>query len=152
MNQQYFEIARRIKMIHCTFAGNRKRSMDAYDLTFAQMDIMVYLMKNSDHRICQKKLEEATRLTNPTVTGILNRLEEKGLIIRRVDEKDRRYRYVEISEKGRNVLEEMGDSLHQTELRLFGCLSEEEAAQLLKLLDKVAEHATYDKDTRRDLC
>lgn len=78
MNQQYFEIARRIKMIHCAFSGNRRRSMDTYDLTFAQMDTMMYVMHNSDHKIYQKELEKASRLSNPTVTGILNRLKKKG--------------------------------------------------------------------------
>ena len=151
MNQQYFEISRRIKMIHCAFAGNRKRSMAEHDLTFAQMDTMMYLMHNSGHRIYQKELEQASHLTNPTVTGILNRLEEKGLIVRQVDEKDRRYRYVELSDKGRKILQEVGDGMQQTEQRLFGCLNEEEAGRLFELLDKVAEHAAYDKD-RRDIC
>lgn len=73
------------------------------------------------------------------------------MIVRQIDEKDRRFRSVELSEKGRKILEEVGDSIQRTENRLFGCLTQEETEQLLKLLEKVAQHAACDKD-RRDIC
>ncbi len=140
MNQRRFEIARRIKIINNIFAGNRNRSLDEFHLTFTQMDIMLYLMRNSERVVYQKEIEEVSRMANPTVTGILNRLAEKGMITRRVDERDRRYRAVQITSRGNEVLRNMGDRIHQTEEILFGCLTEEEEEQLLRLLDKVAEH------------
>lgn len=146
MNQQYFEIARRIKRIHNTFAGSGSRFIRQQNLTFSQMEMMLYLMRNSGRPICQKELEEALHLTNPTVTGLLSRLEEKGMVVRRVDEKDRRFRRVELSQDGREVLKKVGDEIHRTERKLFGCLNREETDQLLELLDRVAQHAEAERE------
>lgn len=148
MNRQYFEMAQRIKFIHNAFAGNRSRSLEQHDLTFSQMEIMLYLKHHSGKIIYQKEIETASRLTNPTVTGILSRLEEKGMILRQVDEKDRRFRRVELTDKGKDVLKGMGAGFHDTEEKLFGCLDEAEKEQFLHLLKKITdrEHVGYERE------
>lgn len=138
MSQRRFEIARRIKIISNTFARNGNCALEEHNLTYAQRGIMLYLAECGHKVVHQKEIEEMFRLTNPTVTGILNRLEEKGLISRRIDAKDRRCRAVGLTPKGEEVLKSMGDALHHTEEQLFGCLDDGEEAKLLELLDKVA--------------
>ena len=132
-----------MKIVHNTFAWSGNRSMEKYGLTVAQFEIMLYLLKNPDEIIYQKELERSFRLSNPTVTGILSRLEEKGMITRQVDRKDHRFRVVMLSPKGRQILNDMEGRLHETEEKVFGCLKEEEMDQLLALLDKVTANLSW---------
>ncbi|MCI8417380.1 MAG: MarR family transcriptional regulator [Lachnospiraceae bacterium] len=143
MNKRRFEIAHRMKIIHNTFAWSGNRSLEKYGLTVTQIELMLYLLHNPDETIYQKEIERTFRLSNPTVTGILGRLEEKGMIVRQVDSRDHRYRVVVLSPKGRQVVQEMEGRLHETENEVFGCLTEEETDQLLALLDKVTANLSW---------
>lgn len=58
----------------------------------------------------------------PTVTGILNRLEEKGYIAGGANPADGRYRIIEVTEKGNQVMEGYGRGSQKsgrTNLRLY---------------------------------
>ena len=44
------------------------------------------------------------KLTNPTVTGIVKRLEEKEMIARVPSEQDARYKCLHVTEKGKDVI------------------------------------------------
>ena len=55
-----------------------------YDLTKSQIDVL-RILRFSNHPLCQKDIQDFLHVTNPTVTGLLNRLESKGLIKRICD-------------------------------------------------------------------
>ena len=47
-----------------------------YDLTKSQRDVLGYLHFTDKDPVIQKDIEEHFHISNPTVTGILNRLEQ----------------------------------------------------------------------------
>lgn len=145
VNRRRMEISHRIKIIGNTFEWEKNRFLNQHDLTFSQVEIMMYLLHNSGKIIYQKEIERTFRLSNPTVTGILSRLEEKGMVIRRVDARDRRYRAVTLTESGEETMRNLGDGFQKAEELLFGCLEEEEEAQLLRLLEKVTDHVIRER-------
>lgn len=49
-------------------------------------------------------LAEADHQVTPTITGILNRLEERGLVIRRRSRADRRHQMVSLTSQGQDIL------------------------------------------------
>ena len=55
-----------------------------FDLTASQTFSLIYLFeaKRAQKEVNQKDIEREMDVSNPTVTGILNRLEHKGLIER----------------------------------------------------------------------
>ena len=65
-----------------------------YDLTKTQRDILGYLHFTDKNPVIQKDIEEHFHISNPTVTGILNRLEQKGFIERKQSLKDKRVRTI----------------------------------------------------------
>jgi len=76
----------------------------------------------------------------PSVTGIADRLEKVGLIVRRASETDGRSKHVALTEKGRHLVEQVL-TVHPAQIaRVMGGLSVEEQEQLDHLLVRVSEH------------
>ena len=72
-------IIREFKKVQILFEKNLNKILEQYDLTTAQSSIIAYLFESEkqNKEVQQKDLEEYFYLKNPTVTGILDRLEEK---------------------------------------------------------------------------
>ena len=76
-----------------------------------QSKILDYLLS---HDGCeQKSLGEAFHLEAATVTGILRRMDEAGLIKKRVNEGNRKSQYVFLTEKGKKELADFIQSLDE---------------------------------------
>ena len=137
MIQEPYRINKQLRMIQNRFRELRDRNLQTYHLTSAQMDVLIYLKCNEDQEIHQREIENWFHLKNPTVTGLLNRLEEKGFLTRRKHSSDRRYRVIELTEKGNQVLGELWEKAVEMDERVYGCISEDEREQLSKLLDRI---------------
>ncbi|HEX5007752.1 MAG TPA: MarR family transcriptional regulator [Hyphomonadaceae bacterium] len=81
---------------------------------------------------------ETARLSQATVTAILDRLEERGLVSRERDPGDRRRVAVELTEKGRTVLADAPDVLQNRFVARFERLADWEQAGLIAALERVA--------------
>ena len=72
-----------------------------------------------------------------TVTNILQLMERKGYIERQSVPQDARLKRLILTEEGGRVHEKTMLSLHQTDEFVAGLLTEEENAELLRLLNKL---------------
>ena len=86
----------------------------------------------------QQVLGEALRLDPSNVVGLLNELEEGGLVTRRRDPADRRRHIVELSAAGERELAGTRSRLRLVEDELLKALSAEERATLHSLLVRAA--------------
>lgn len=109
------------------------------DLTAAQGHILGYIHRRSTPP-CPRDIEETFRLTHPTVSGLLSRLEKKGFIEFRPDETDRRSKRIYILPKGTEVVETMHRTIEQNECRMLQGFTEEEKAQFAQLLLRAIEN------------
>jgi len=76
-----------------------------------------------------------------TLTGVLDRLEAKALLTRRVSEHDRRARVLEITPLGRETLIRIEPGVEAAQHQLTSGLTAAEAADLHRLLHKAVTHA-----------
>ena len=83
-----------IKQIHIAFETRCHKNLQRYNLTPSQMDVLLYLKKHEEDTLTQRDLETGLTLKNPTVTGLLNRLEEKGFITREQNLNDKRSKFI----------------------------------------------------------
>ena len=111
------------------------------DLTQSQADVIVLLAHESDKVFRQRDIERALNYSNPTVTGLINRLEQKGFIVRRVDTEDSRARIISLTDKALHIIEEIYESIRQTEQMLLDGFSEEEIQTLQPLMARLANNA-----------
>jgi DNA-binding MarR family transcriptional regulator len=75
----------------------------------------------------------------PTLTGVIDRLEGKGLLTRRPDPADRRARLLFLTPEGEQALAEADRAAHRSRDALLGALPPEERRQFMQLLEKLVE-------------
>lgn len=105
------------------------------DLTASQGHIMGFLAHRASPP-CPRDIEEAFRLSHPTVSGLLSRLEKKGFIEFRPDDSDRRIKRIFILPKGRECLDLMSSTIQRTEAQMVQDFTPEERAQFSDLLTR----------------
>ena len=94
-----------VKFLNNAIINEVNRNLMKFNLTAAQHEVLVYVLKNENKRdIFQKDVEKHLKLTNPTVTGIIKRLEEKNMIVRCSSAEDARYKCLHVTEEGHNTL------------------------------------------------
>jgi MarR family transcriptional regulator, transcriptional regulator for hemolysin len=98
-------------------------------------------------RRTQHELAQAIGIEGPTLTRQLDALEQAGLVLRNRDPLDRRAIRVEPTDRGRALFEELMKAARAFDERLRGELSEDEIAQLRRLLAEVKENVTH-RETR----
>jgi DNA-binding MarR family transcriptional regulator len=92
--------------------------------------------------IGQQALGERLRLEPSKLVSLLNALEIEGLATRRRDPSDRRRHLVEITDRGRERLEQAEDRAERIESDLLARLSDAEREQLRRLLGRVLTDAS----------
>jgi DNA-binding MarR family transcriptional regulator len=92
-----------------------------------------------DHgAVSQQGLAEALRLDPSNLVGLLNELEQRGLVTRTRDPSDRRRHVVELAPQGHAALQQAEQRLACVEDRVFGALSAQERDTLHVLLLRAA--------------
>jgi DNA-binding MarR family transcriptional regulator len=84
-------------------------------------------------------LSRDIHLGQPTVTGIVTRLERRGLIERNRGERDRRSVDITLTEDGERVLRDAPSLLQDQFLHKLGGLKEWERTQILATLQRIAD-------------
>lgn len=123
-----------IKRIQLALQKNADDALRKYELTRSQVEILHFLKTNQDRNISQKDVQDFLHISNPSVTGLVNRLEAKGFIYRSTDERDRRVRYLHLDQKAKQMNRDLIRSFHNYEAKLVENMSEEEQETLYRLL------------------
>ena len=108
-----------------------------------QARILVYLSSHSS--VTQKEIADRCMLDVTTMSRVLNKLEEMGLISRQRDPGCRRAYQVGLTEAGRQKAEEVNRGFERLEEMLCRELSEEEIGSLTTGLKKVKESLETDE-------
>ena len=127
----------RIKRI--SNAMDRKRTVDLEDLglTSSQGLVLGYLARHQDEAVFPGDVCRHFGLSQPTVTGILQRLEAKGFLVYADDPADRRRRRLVPTEKALDCHQRVVEHFWETEALLTRGMSEAERETLLALLDRL---------------
>ncbi len=115
------------------------RALAQWDLTAAQAHIMCYLVHQQEPP-CARDLEGFFRLTHPTISGLLRRMEAKGFLEQRSDLQDRRIKRIYPLEKSLACQQSIDACIQETEEQLLRGFSPEEQKMLLNLLKRAAQN------------
>lgn len=126
-----------LKQINDELARRANESLKADELTFSQVGIVLRLRESADEGMSIKELSSSVHVAQPTMTGIVDRLERKGIVCSCSDAEDRRIRRVYLTEKGENCLANAGKNRESTEALLLAGMTDEEVDQFKTLLLKV---------------
>ena len=113
------------------------RDLDQFDLTLSQASTLMFLHFNQDKEISQIDIQNNFNLTNPTVTGILKRLELKGFICRTTSSSDGRRNIIRLTEKSAQLEQLLAQGIANAENQMTKGFTEEEKELLISLLGRV---------------
>lgn len=105
-------------------------------LTASQMVVLQIVGRGGE--LNAGAIAEAARISHATVTAILDKLEQRRLIVRRRDPVDRRRVAVALSDEGRAALAATPDTLQTRFAKRFEALAPWEQAAMIAALERVA--------------
>ena len=139
---EQFKIGKILKIVSNYMDKDMNNCLSDYNITRSQMGILIYIQvaecKNIEAN--QVDIEKEFNLKNPTVTGIINRLEEKGYIKRVRSDKDKRYNKLELTESGREILNKGKRKAQENEEKLLKILTDDEIKELKRILTKIVNN------------
>lgn len=103
-----------------------------------QDGLILHILSEEDG-ITQKVLAQKMHIRPQSLTGVLEKLEQKGLIRRQRSESDKREQNVFITDSGKELSAELTAKRDRITEELFNILSDEEKTELYRLLTKVAD-------------
>ncbi|CDF58741.1 MarR family winged helix-turn-helix transcriptional regulator [Thermobrachium celere] len=118
--------------------------LEKLDLYPGQPPLLFTLYKNDG--LSQREIADKLHIKPATITVMLTRMEKAGLITRRQDEEDQRISRVYLTQKGREMCEELKKVMADLNEKCFGNFTEDEREIFKKLLEKMAENIEKAKD------
>lgn len=110
-----------------------------YNITASQFRILLKLYKAPGCSVRQVDIETDFSMTNPTVTGLIHQLENKGFVVRVDNPEDKRSKLLALTEFAENKRGEFFALANELEKEMTSGLTEEEVELLTGLLQKVLE-------------
>ena len=90
----------------------------------------------------QKEIAAACHIEPATLTSVLNRMEEKGMIERRMRNGNRRSLYVFLTEKGKELSNVVEREFDRAEEQALAGFSPEEREECRRMLRRICENLT----------
>jgi DNA-binding MarR family transcriptional regulator len=106
------------------------------ELTGPQLTVLKVLEGVGD--LSLSELSERIRAQNSTVTGIIDRMEREGLVVRARSTEDRRVVNIRLTEKGATIAREIAVEPMEVFRSALESLSGAEMQELLRILTKIA--------------
>lgn len=131
-------LIRRLNQISTQVFATRVQEA-GFDLTpvqFAALDAV-----NAEPGMDQARIAERIAYDRATIGGVIDRLEHKGLVVRRVNQRDRRAREVELTAKGKKVYGDILPVVAALQTEILTGLEDSEREAFQRLAQKVI-HAT----------
>ena len=125
-------------MVFKTFHAQRnqiRKDMESYELSPGQPKVLRYVLGNENCML--KDIAEACDVECATVSRILTSLEEKEMLIRTIDAKNKRALKLCITEKGKHALQEWNAHCKEVEALSLKGFSEEEQEQFKQFLNRM---------------
>lgn len=129
------DLSRRIRPAMTQLYVTYFRKAEQSDLTGPQLSIMSRLREKGLSRISEVAREEGIRM--PTASNALHQLEQRELVRRVRDEKDRRGVRVELTELGEKELVRVGEERELYLAQMLSSLSDEDLAKAADLADVI---------------
>jgi len=120
-----------------------------FDITATQFQVLKRLwQKDGMGATC---LGRDAHLDGATLTGVLDRLEGKGLVRREKHEKDRRSVRIFLNDAGRDLEKPLLSALARINEKALTGFSSEEATHFLKFLDRVQSNLDSEVATQENI-
>jgi len=115
------------------------KDVKKYGLNLTEFAVLELLFHKGPQPI--QVIGKKVLLASSSITYVIDKLADKGFIVREACPKDRRVIYVKLTEKGETHLEEIFPQHRQAIAQIFANLSTEEKQSAINLIKSIGIHA-----------
>ncbi len=126
-----------VKQINNVFEKDLNGKLKAIGVTSSQCAVLDYLFHTNKEEVSQRDVEQNLNLKNPTVTGLLKRLDEKGYILCVPNAEDKRKKNIYLTEKAYDIQRRMDTDRKKLEKKLTRGMTKKEVAAVTRALEKM---------------
>lgn len=128
------------KRIHLDIEKEIHTNLSAYNLTKSQLDILNYLDQHPDQMTCQKDLQNYLHVSNATINGLVNRLEQNGYIYRITNSEDKRMVSIHPTEKANQIKDLFLTTIYNLEQKMMAHIAPDKQEELVNLLEQMIQN------------
>ncbi|MEM8582915.1 MAG: MarR family transcriptional regulator [Bacteroidota bacterium] len=122
----------------CSYVNNGARQLlEPFDLTPKQYDILLLLDENGPEPLSIQNVRKKLADKMSDASRLIDRLYKKGLLDKTPSSEDRRSNLVALTDKGRDLLEELSAKYSSTDQQIDRNLDKKQLDQLNELLEKL---------------
>ncbi len=122
-------------------AANLRQEQNFSKMVTGEHLVLYCLLKRGGSAL-PKELGEQTGVSSARIAAVLNKLEESGLVVRRIDPADNRQTVVSITGQGVERAENHHRNVIERTAGLLEALGEEDTAALIRIRKKIASYVT----------
>lgn len=126
-----------IKQINNVFEKDLNEKLRTIGITSSQCAVLDYLFHTNKEEVNQRDVERHLSLKNPTVTGLLKRLDEKGFILCVPNATDKRRKNIYLTEKAYDIQRRMEADRKKMDREMTRGMTKKEIDVLNRGLDKL---------------
>lgn len=117
--------------------GSHMQQNEKNELTGMHALIIGFLFDNRDRDVFQRDIEAEFHIRRSTATGMLQRMEKSGLLLRIAISRDARLKKLVLTEKAVDIHENVMQAIDRMEQKLSHGLSEEEVEAFFAITAKI---------------
>lgn len=132
------EVLGRMHRSYLRYQASVSRLFESHGINMASFDVLAALRRSgAPFRMTSGQLARSSLVTTGGITLRLDRLEHMGLIRRVREGQDRRVVYAELTDTGRQLINDVAELHFENERKLLTGLTDDERRRLAKLLQKL---------------
>ncbi|WP_298839475.1 MarR family winged helix-turn-helix transcriptional regulator [Clostridium sp.] len=114
------------------------KALKEFDITLVQFSVIIQIYL-SDQPITAAEIAQKLGSDRPTISGIINRLEKKGIVLKIDNLEDKRSSYLEIYKESYKLVEKIKIISDELTINIFSIYSKEEIKQFTGMISKLIE-------------
>ena len=115
--------------------GDLKKTLKNYPINATEFAVMEFLSSKGEKSI--QEIRNRILLASGSATYVVDNLEKKGYVNRKVSQKDKRVTYIKLTKIGENLMDDIFPIHKINTKKIFDDLTEEELDTLKEILKKI---------------
>ena len=115
--------------------GDLKKTLKNYPINATEFAVMEFLSSKGEKSI--QEIRDRILLASGSATYVVDNLEKKGYVNRKISQKDKRVTYIKLTKIGENLMDDIFPIHKINTKKIFDDLTEEELDTLKEILKKI---------------
>jgi MarR family transcriptional regulator for hemolysin len=121
--------------------GKVSETLEKYHLTMTEWALLGKLYDANTDGVHLADVATALGVEPPLVTTMVSQLEKKGLVGRKEDVRDRRAKFISLTDESRELVPRIEEAMQRTQSALLSGLTEQEITTFVRVLDVLVKNA-----------